>query len=178
MSDRRFSLLLCAAALLAVPAGAARAQAGFFVAGGPSIPLGDYGDFAQTGWMAFGGVHLGLPLVPVKFRAEGMYGQNAHEGPSTEKTALYGGMANVIFQVGPPLVPVKPYIIGGAGYLNHHYSPGDAGGASTDEWKVVWGGGVGVSVSLLVVGAFVEARYLKRNDTSFLPITVGLRFGG
>jgi hypothetical protein len=87
-------------------------------------------------------------------------------------------MANVIFQIGPPLVPVKPYVIAGGGYLNHKFSPGNSGLPAADEWKPVFGGGVGVSVSLMVIGVFVEARYLRRDDTGFIPVMAGIRLGG
>jgi hypothetical protein len=154
----------------------AAGQIGFVLGGGASVPVGDFGDFAKTGWMALAGVKLGLPLLPVQFRAEGLFGQNKHEIITADKTTLYGGMANVIFQIGPPLVPVKPYIIAGAGALNQRFSPGT--GTSVSEWKPVFGGGVGVNVSLMVIGVFVEARYLRRDDTGFIPIMAGVRLGG
>jgi hypothetical protein len=156
----------------------ATGQIGFVLGGGATIPMGDFGDFAATGWMALAGAKLGLPLLPIQFRVEGLYGQNAHDGPTTDKTNLYGGMANVIFQIGPPLVPVKPYVIAGGGYLNHKFSPGNSGLPAADEWKPVFGGGVGVSVSLMVIGVFVEARYLRRDDTGFIPVMAGIRLGG
>jgi hypothetical protein len=126
--------------------------------------------------MGLAGIRLGFPLLPVQFRAEGLYGQNTHELIADDKTTLYGGMANVLFQFGPPLVPVKPYVIAGAGMLNHRFSPGV--GLASDEWKPVFGGGLGVNVNLMVVGFFLEARYLRRDDTGFVPIMAGVRLGG
>jgi hypothetical protein len=126
--------------------------------------------------MGLAGVKLGLPLLPVQFRAEGLYGQNTHDFGPAGKTRLYGGMANVILQIGPPLIPVKPYIIAGAGVLNAGFVP--TTGSTVSEWKPVFGGGVGVNVSLMVIGVFVEARYLRRDDTGFIPIMAGFRLGG
>jgi hypothetical protein len=174
------SIPACTLALLIMGGAAtpAAGQVGFTLGGGATVPVGDFGDVAATGWMAMAGVRLGLPLLPVGFRAEGLYGQNPHDGAATDKTVLYGAMANVIFQIGPPLVPVKPYLIGGVGYLNHKFSPGNSGLPEADEWKPVFGGGVGVNVSLVMVGIFAEVRYLRRDDTSFFPIMAGLRLGG
>jgi opacity protein-like surface antigen len=174
---KRFLPVMTVAGLLAGAAPAA-AQIGFVVGGGVSVPVGEFGEFAKSGWMALGGAQLGIPLFPLKFRAEGLFGRNTHEGASGDKTTLYGGMANAIFQIGPPLVPVKPYVIAGVGYLNHRYSPGAAGAQSDSEWKPVFGGGAGVGLNLLVIGVFVEARYLRRDDTGFIPVIVGVRLGG
>jgi hypothetical protein len=170
---RCLSVVALALALSAAPA---TAQIGFVVGGGATIPMGDFGDVAKTGWMGLAGVRLSLPLMPVSFRAEGLYGQNTADLIANAKTTLYGGMANVMLSIGPPLVPVKPYIIAGAGALNAKVDPGT--GTSTSEWKPVFGGGLGINVSLMVVGLFVEARYLRRDDTGFVPIMAGIRLGG
>jgi hypothetical protein len=176
MMKRGVSMLGLAMTLAAGSAAPAAGQIGFVLGGGATIPMGDFGDVAKTGWMGLAGVRLGLPLLPVSFRAEGLFGQNGHDiGATDDKTTLYGGMANVMVSIGPPLVPVKPYIIAGAGALNHKV---ELGGVSGNEWKPVFGGGVGVNVSLMVVGLFVEARYLRRDDTGFVPIMAGVRLGG
>jgi opacity protein-like surface antigen len=156
----------------------AAGQIGFVVGGGASIPVGDFGDYAGTGWVGMAGVRLSFPLIPVQLRADGLYAQNGSEAATTDKVSHYGGLANVIFEFGIPLSPIKPYLIGGVGYLNQKFSPGNSGLPEVDEWKVAFGGGAGVNVSLLVVGFFVEARYLKRDDTAFVPVMAGIRLGG
>lgn len=164
------------ALLLAAGTTPLAAQIGFFLGGGPTFPTSDYNDYAKSGWMGMGGVALGLPALPVQIRGEAMYGSNKHEDTSGDRTDLYGAMANVSLSF--PLGPVKPYIIGGVGTLNHHYSPGTDGVDSENEWKAVYGGGVGINLSLAIIGVFVEGRYLKRGDTAFIPLMVGIRFGG
>jgi hypothetical protein len=62
--------------------------------------------------------------------------------------------------------------------LNHHYAPGSTGVDSENQWKAVYGGGVGINLSLAMLSVFVEGRYLKRSDTAFLPLMVGIKFGG
>jgi opacity protein-like surface antigen len=164
------------ALLLAGGTAPVAAQLGFFLGGGPTFPTSDYKDVAKTGWMGMGGVTVSLPALPIQIRGEGLYGRNSHDDTTGDRTDLYGAMANVSLSF--PLGPVKPYIIGGFGTLNHHYAPGTAGVDSENEWKAVYGGGVGINFSLVMLGVFVEGRYLKRGDTSFIPVMVGIRFGG
>jgi hypothetical protein len=164
------------ALLMAVGTAPLAAQVGFFVGGGPTFPTSDYDDYAKTGWMGMAGVGFSLPALPIQIRGEGLYGRNSHDDTSGDRTDLYGGMANVTFSF--PLGPVKPYLVGGLGMLNHHYAPGTDGVESENEWKAVYGGGVGINLSLAVVGLFIEGRYLKRSDTSIIPVMVGIRFGG
>lgn len=161
-----------------VATAAASAQAKFFVGGGVTMPMGDYGDFAATGWMAMGGVQLSFPALPIQIRVEGLYGSNAHDGPQTDKTNLYGGMANVVYTIGAGPSPIKPYLVGGVGYLDHHFDAGNTGFSNADEWKAVFGGGAGIGFGLGPLQAFAEARYLTRDKTNFVPIMVGLKFGG
>jgi opacity protein-like surface antigen len=162
------SLFLTAAA---VPL---QAQLGFFVGGGATMPSGDFGDYARTGWMALGGMNFGVGM-PVSFRAEGMYGSNSHEGDSGDKTNLLGGMASASYVFGLS-GPISPYITAGIGALSHQYSPGT--GESISEWKALFGGGAGINFSLAALGLFLEARYLVRDDTAFIPLVAGIRFGG
>ena len=162
-------------AVILALAGAAPLQAQFFVGAGPTIPTSDFGNYAKTGWMAIGGMQFSLTGMPIKIRVEGMYGSNTHDGTASEKTNLYGGMANAVFGLGGG--PVGFYLVGGVGYLDHHYDPGSSGNPSADEWKAVFGGGAGLNFGLGPLHAFAEARYLNRDNTAFFPVTVGLRFG-
>ena len=164
------------ALLLAVGTAPAAAQLGFFVGGGPTFPTGDYNAYAKTGWMGMGGVAFSLPALPVQIRGEGLYGRNSHDDTTGDRTDLYGGMANVTLSL--PFGPLKPYVVGGLGMLNHHYAPGSTGVDSENQWKAVYGGGVGINLSLAMLSVFVEGRYLKRSDTAFLPLMVGIKFGG
>jgi len=148
---------------------------GFFVAAGPTLPQGDYGSYAQTGWMAMAGLNLGLGL-PVKIRVEGLYGSNNHDGTASEKTNVYGGMASAVLSLGAG--PLAPYLVGGVGYLDHHYDPGSSGNTGGDDWKVAFGGGAGLNFSLGPLKAFAEGRYLTRDGTNFVPLMVGVRLGG
>jgi hypothetical protein len=150
----------------------------FMFGGGLTAPVSDYKnvDGAQSGWMAMLGAAVSFPVIPIGVRVEGLFGQNPHSGTNTDKTVLYGGAASVLLKFGIP-GPLSPYIIGSAGYLDHHYSPGDTGDPSTDEWKPVFGGGAGISLSLVVIGAFIEGRYMARSSTRFIAAMGGLQIG-
>lgn len=171
----RKALGIVVAALL-VSAGPVSAQGmKITLGGGVSSPVSDYHDLdsARTGWMGMLGVTISLPMVGV--RLEGLYGENPHEGTNTDKTQLYGGAASVLVHF--PLGSLSPYLVGSAGYLDHHYSPGDTGAPSSDEWKGVFGGGLGLSFGLAVVDVFIEGRYLTRSTTRFVLGTAGIQIG-
>jgi hypothetical protein len=174
----RKALGIVLAALL-VSAGPVSAQGiKFMLGGGLTVPVSDYKNVvgAQNGWMGMLGAAVSFPVIPIGVRIEGLFGQNQHTGTTTDKTLLYGGAASVLFKFGIP-GPLSPYIIGSAGYLDHHYSPGDTGDPSEDQWKPVFGGGAGFSLSLAVIGVFVEGRYLSRSDTRFITAMGGLQIG-
>jgi hypothetical protein len=173
---RRKGLGIALAALL-VSAGPVSAQGiKFVLGGGLTAPVSAYKDYAQSGWMGMGGVAVSFPVLPIGIRLEGLFGQNQHTGTATDKTVLYGGAASVMIKFGIP-GPLSPYLVGSAGYLDHHYSPGDTGDASEDEWKPVFGGGLGVSLNFVVVGVFAEGRYLSRSTTRFITGMAGLQIG-
>lgn len=156
--------------LVGAPA-ALGAQAGLFVGGGVVIPSGDFGQYAKNGFGGMGGVNLSFPALPIGVRAEAMYLYNSHEGTDAGSTSLYGAMASATYGIGAG--PAGLYLIGGVGYLNHHYGA-PSGQPSENEWKFNWGIGAGVNFSRL----FGEVRYMQRDRDKFIPIMVGIRFGG
>jgi outer membrane protein with beta-barrel domain len=147
------------------------AQAGFFVGGGVVFPSGDYGDLAKTGYGGMAGVRLSFPALPINGRVEGLYLYNQHdEAIDAGSTSLYGGMASATYGIGGP---TGLYLIGSVGYMDHHYNA-PSGGTSSSEWDFTWGLGGGINFSKL----FAEVRYMQRGDTKFIPLMVGIRFGG
>lgn len=161
--------LAVAGLLVALPVGV-MAQASFFLGGGVVMPSGDYGDFAKTGYGGMGGVNLSLPALPINARVEALYLYNSHEGTDAGSTSLYGGMASATYSFAGP---TGLYLIGGIGYMNHYFNA-PSGQTSAGEWDFTWGIGGGITFSKL----FAEARYMQRGDTKFIPIMVGIKFGG
>ena len=147
------------------------AQAGLFLGGGVVLPSGDYADIAKTGYGGIGGVNIGLTGLPINLRVEALYLFNSHEGTDAGSTSLYGGMASATYGFGGG--PVGLYAIGGVGYMNHYFNA-PSGQTSEGTWDFTWGAGGGVNFNKL----FAEVRYMQRGDTKFIPIMVGIRFGG
>jgi hypothetical protein len=162
---------------LTIGTGQARAQSvNFGVGGGLTIPIGDFGDVAKTGWHGLGIIGYQLQSG-LGLRGDFYYGQN-NSDPSGAKFKLAGGLANVSYSFSGKS-SITPYVIGSIGYFNFK---ADGGGASSSESKVAFGGGGGIKFK---AGSdshfFVESRYLTINtsgsNANFIPITVGITFG-
>jgi hypothetical protein len=163
---------LVVAALFAT-ATALPAQVGIGIGGGPSTAASGLGDFG-TGWHAQGSLSIGLPLLPFGVRGDLLYQQLPHSGEGDDYRQI-AGVANATLDVLPiPLMPVRPYLLGGLGLFNHEGHPT---GDGTDLGINV---GAGVRVSLLGFGGFLEAKYQNvfADDGShgIVPITLGITF--
>ena len=181
---RIISVLLAAGAALAVGASVAQAQVNVGVGGGVSIPLGDFGDAAKTGWHGLAIVGYDLPSG-LGVRGDFYYGQNNAKGvPSgvSAKWKLAGGLGNVLYSFGSP-GGAHPYIIGSVGFMDLKATASSGGAsASASETKVTFGGGAGIKFKAgSNASIFVEGRYLTINtsgeNANFIPITVGVSFG-
>lgn len=161
------ALAMALALGLAVPT-AADAQFRFGFAGGPSFPMGELGNQADTGVHVRGGVGLQLPLIPLGARLDILWQDlpSQQTGSYTQLGALLNGTLRL------PLPMVKPYLVAGVGQMRHD-EPGDVP-TVTD---FAWAAGAGVDLRLLIFGAFVEARYLDwGNGNRAVPLTVGVTF--
>ena len=99
MLKRSFTLLAVLALVgFAVPT-QADAQATIYIGGGGSFPTSDFGDYANTGWMAIGGVLVDVGPSGLGLGVELFYGQNNHKDEASlfesAKTSPYGAMAIV-----------------------------------------------------------------------------------
>jgi hypothetical protein len=161
------ALVLALVLGLALPT-SADAQFRFGFAGGPSFPMGDLSDQADTGVHVRGGLSLQLPLIPVGARLDVLW-QNLPSRQTGSYTQL-GALLNGTLRM--PLPIVKPYLVAGVGQMRHD-EPGDVP-TVTD---FAWAAGAGVDLRLLIFGAFVEARYLDwGNGNRSVPVTVGVTF--
>jgi hypothetical protein len=166
-----------AGAALVLTAAAAQAQVAVGVGGGLSIPTGDFGDAAKTGWNALANVAYNMPSG-LGVRGDFFYGQHSFKGGIDAKWKLAGGLGNVLYNF-PGKSTVTPYVIGSVGFMNLKAS---ASGASDSETKLTFGGGGGIKLKAGTDGSvFAEARYLTINTTgsnaNFIPISVGVSFG-
>src|SRR3989442_5015995 len=80
----------------------------FGLGGGAIVPVGDYNKADKIGWHGLGMVQFGLPALPVEIRVDGLYGHTTHKDMSGAavpgSTKLYGGLANVVYSIGPKVM--------------------------------------------------------------------------
>lgn len=182
-----------AAAALALVAAPASAQSGvtFGVGGGLSIPLADFSDVAESGYhgTAYVGFQGGASL-PVGFRIDGMFQRFSTDASAIGEEdfdvdyQLISGSANVVYEFATSdETRFRPYLIGGGGLYNVSLK-GDAADdlGFEDATKFGVNGGAGFNFAFGNVGLFAEGRFhnvfTEGNNANFVPITVGLRFGG
>jgi|SRR5579859_2073854 len=182
-----------AAVALAVMPGVARAQATahntgnqptegtlFGAGAGLILPSGNYGTADGLGWHLMGLVQMPLHNTPVHLRADLMFGQSSHKNNVGGSTTLVGGTVDALYHFGDRAASLRPYVLGGLGYYNVNVSVTGFGSASSSAIAFGLGGGVLFGLGRTMHG-FAEARYMSvqtSGTTSFLPITVGLMFGG
>ena len=167
---------LVGAALLLVSAATAQAQSPIlFFGGGATIPNGEYGEYAKTGWMANAGV--GLPVGGKGFMvgAEVLYGSNKHEFAG-DKTNLTGANGFLLYRFGDQ-AKTGFYVLGSGGMLNHSFKSESEPEDEGSDTKFAWSGGAGVDVPFGGNKSFwAEGRYMARSDTKFIALLVGLSF--
>jgi len=148
-----------------------------FVGGAGTFPTSDFGDYAKTGWMAFGGVGVDVGPQGLSVGADLFYGQNNHEGTDIlegEKTTPYGAMGYVSYGF-QTAGKITPYVFGGAGVLIHKFSA--TGVDSESETQFGYEGGVGVDFMVAPkISIFGEGRYIGSKDTQFFFAGAGLSF--
>jgi opacity protein-like surface antigen len=171
-------LLGCALVLLAGAALPAQAQVRFGVGGGLLMPMGDYGTADKMGFTAGAGVLVPVGTAPVAVRIEGSFSSTSHDGIGGN-TKIIGGMASLVYSF-TGAGSVTPYVLAGLGYYNVKVDV--TGFGSFDESKVGFGGGGGIQFPMGSASLFAEARYMNISttggSTTFMPIIVGVSFGG
>lgn len=179
---KRTLLAVLAVGMLAVvPAPAASAQTiRWGVGAGLQMPTGEYGDLDKLGWVAGGGGTYWLSSGKLGVRGDVSYGQTAHD-TSGGSTKIAGGMASLVYGLGPSTASMRPFVTGGLGYYNVKVEVTGLGSAS--ESKIGFGAGAGVSFKMgtggmrVVVATRFTSVSTSGSSTTFLPITVGLSFG-
>jgi len=183
---------LAVAMLLSPPA--LRAQgAEFALGGGVGVPLSDFDDDAKLGWHGLAAVSFVPEGWPVGIQVDGSYQQFALEDDrfigfgNDLKTRLIMGTANIVFKFKTSEDSrFRPYLIGGGGVYNSKITGADdpedvLGGGETDFGI---NAGAGFDFKAGQVGLFIEGRFHnvftggEGSDLRFIPITLGVRFGG
>lgn len=172
----RRCLPVATALFAALALSAAPAQAQFFAAAGLTVPSGDFGDYAKTGWLANAGARAWQSADErLAFWVEGFYGSSKHEDVDGDKTNIYGGLGTVTYNLTTG-ASATPYLTGSVGYLWHQYKSDDFPEFEDSEGGVAFGGGAGVGFDKF----YVEARYLtasiNEETTAFIAIVAGIVF--
>ena len=169
-------------------ASAAQAQTpvSFGLGGGVTLPLGDFGDAAKTGFHGTGLVEFQPASLPVGIRLDGTYHRIgfsdlqedfAGEGNFQMITGTLNGVYT--FQTSPDS-KFHPYIIAGAGVYNFKANFEDFDDDSETKFGI--NGGAGFNMGMGSASIFVEGRFhnvfTEGSSTNFVPITLGVRFGG
>jgi hypothetical protein len=175
---------VAAVALSLAIAAPAQAQAHFGLSAGASVPTGDFGNAANSGFNLNGLVDVSVPVSPIGFRGEVGWNRFTVKGGSSNNWDFINGTANIVLQPST-MLPAKPYLIGGLGIYNVRLSGNDITsvfGGTQSESRVGFNGGVGFKAGLGTLGAFLEARYVSvqgKNGSSnlnYVPVTFGITF--
>jgi Outer membrane protein beta-barrel domain len=152
----------------------------FGLSGGLSVPSGSTSDGLKTGWNGTALVQFFPASSPVGFQVDGSYHRIAFD-PSGGHEQIIDGTANVVYEFKTSeSSKFRPYLIGGGGVYNVKAKT-DLG-PSPSETKFGINGGAGFNFGTTSTSFFVEGRFhnvfIPGSDFHFIPINVGVRFGG
>jgi hypothetical protein len=160
----------------------ARAQSpSFHVGGGVAMGMGDLSDVTETGWMAFAGVDM--PIKSTTGLAIGATASWAHipyEGDDDDATNIPALLVEAAYLIGAASPsPVKFYLRGGAGVLQHRYDAGNSGFDDESETKVGFGGGAGIMYARPGITPFAGVHVISGgSDTGYYTVYAGVSLGG
>jgi opacity protein-like surface antigen len=128
---------------------------------------------------------------PVGIQVDGQYQQFPLDedvfGAGSLKDRLILGTANVVYKFKTSETSTfRPYLIGGGGVYNVKTTGSSDIGTVVDtensETKFGINAGAGFDFKAGSAGLFIEGRFhdvfTDGNDVQFVPVTIGLRFGG
>ena len=179
------SVVVGAILMATVGAAPAVAQAKFSLGGGLTLPLGDFDEFAGTGWHGLAAIGFQPADFPVGFQIDGMYQRFGIDDVPEDFDVgfqIIQGTANIVYTFTTAEESTfHPYLIGGVGYYNQKATGDDAGDVDS-EGDIGLNGGAGFDFQLGSVGLFIEGRFhnIFADDESvnFIPISAGIRLGG
>jgi opacity protein-like surface antigen len=132
------------AVLLAAPASAQYV----FLGGGLGIPAGEFkDDGAKSGWLATAGVGMDIGSKGLWAELQAYLGNNKYEGDGGDKLRTLQGMVALGYSFMREK-SLSPWVMAGAGLLNHDYDPGSTGEEAGSETKFAWEAGAGLAFAL------------------------------
>ena len=186
---KRVVLAVFAVACLAGMGSLSAQRVRYGLGGGVVMPMGDYKTLDKLGWLAGADVTYWLASAPIGIRGDFQYSQTSHKdvvGVAVDgNSKVIGGMAEIVYAFGEQAAQIRPYILGGVGYFNVKVTATVQGlTIAASESKVGFGGGAGLAFKMGTGNTriFVEGKFVNVSttggSTTFLPIRVGVRFGG
>ena len=181
---RRLVAGLLVTGLMSAAAVPASAQARGYVGlgGGLSIPTGDFGDSFKMGWL--GQLIAGITAPSGRFggRIDGMYARHSLDDVDEGSTTMLGANGDLVFSPGSADARVRPYLLGGVGFYNVKGEVGDVEFDGVTDFAYNFGAGIRFGGGGGRMSFFVEGRYIsiqtEGSSTGFIPISVGIRWGG
>ena len=157
----------------------------FSLGGGLTLPLSEFGDAASTGFHGLAGVSFLPSGSPVGIQVDGMFQRFGFEDAPDGFDAnfqIIQGTANAVYKFkSSEETKVRPYLIGGVG-LYSFKATGDDVPDTGSETDFGINAGAGFDFKFGAAGLFLEGRFhnvfTEGESTNFIPITVGVRFGG
>jgi hypothetical protein len=161
----------------------------FSLAGGVSLPSGDYNAIAKTGWHAGAGLLLGARTTPLGLQLDADYGHFPLDASGAGGSFDVGqrfiyGTADVSYRFQTSGESrFHPYVLGGVGVYNSKGTGSDAdlfGPSSATDFGLNAGAGfdyMAGGATLFLEGRFHDI-FSDPSNTQFIPLTVGVRFGG
>ena len=181
---RRWMLMAVMPTLLIAPTVAsAQRPISVGLAGGVSVPQGNFGDGATTGWHALGTLALSTLMQPLGLRLDAAYNRFAYSDAVQAVRAEDGyesvssATLNATYRLPMTDSPLSPYLISGLGAYRTECSTGPGCDATT---RYGWNVGLGTKLYVLGFRSFLEGRYHRTErgdrDVNFFPVTFGLSF--
>ena len=169
-------------------ASAAHAQTpvSFGLGGGATLPLGDFGDAAKTGFHGMGLVEFQPAGLPVGIRFDASYHRIGFSDLFEDVVGagnhqiIMGTLNGVYTFTTAAESKFHPYIVAGVGAYNAKANVEDADNNSETKFGI--NGGAGFNFGMGSASVFLEGRFhnifTEGSSTNFVPITLGVRFGG
>lgn len=144
------------------------------VGGGVSLPTGDFGNVATTGWHALAGIGVSSLMQAWGVRLDASYNQFGTDIGGNENPSVTSGTLNFTYRLPMTNSPLSPYIITGAGA----YRFGCSGSGCGSSTRFGWNAGLGTKFTGLHLRGFLEARFHAANtggvQMRYVPVTLGL----
>lgn len=157
----------------------------FTLGGGVSVPTGNFDNSVNTGWNGLVGVSFVPSGWPVGLQFDGQFHEYKFDGSSSLKERFLIGTGNIVFKFKTSEgSSFRPYLIGGPGVYNFKSTGTNDIGALTSGGTTKFGvnAGAGFDIKAGGVGFFAEGRFhnvfVSGQDTKFIPVNIGVRFGG